>query len=71
MCECIYTRVCIGGVGVQATYSAEVSVPAPLVALMSALQDGEPIAGSPGQLVYRFRQPVLPALRGLGGCACV
>ncbi|KAG7246703.1 hypothetical protein CRUP_033384, partial [Coryphaenoides rupestris] len=44
---------------VKHSYYAQVSVPKELVAVMSAMRDGQgPDPQDSGRLIYRFRQPV-------------
>jgi leukotriene-A4 hydrolase len=62
-CQAIHARTmlpCNDTPGVKATYTARVRVPAPLVALMSALQvdDGAAVEDDGATRVFAFRQPV-------------
>ncbi|GAB5574118.1 leukotriene A-4 hydrolase isoform X1 [Prionailurus iriomotensis] len=61
-CQAIHCRAilpCQDTPSVKATYSAEVSVPKELVALMSAIRDGEaPDPEDPSRKIYRFSQKV-------------
>uniref|UniRef100_A0A8C2E9N9 Leukotriene A4 hydrolase n=1 Tax=Cyprinus carpio TaxID=7962 RepID=A0A8C2E9N9_CYPCA len=65
-CQAIHCRTmvpCQDTPSVKHTYYAQVSVPRELVALMSALRDGqEPDPSDSNRVIYRFRQPVpMPA----------
>lgn len=61
-CQAIHCRAilpCQDTPSVKLTYSAEVSVPKDLVALMSAIRDGEaPDPEDPSRKIYRFSQKV-------------
>nr|CAI9694391.1 unnamed protein product [Rangifer tarandus platyrhynchus] len=61
-CQAIHCRAilpCQDTPSVKLTYSAEVSVPKELVALMSAIRDGEaPDPEDPSRKIYRFSQKV-------------
>ncbi|KAG8513983.1 Leukotriene A-4 hydrolase [Galemys pyrenaicus] len=61
-CQAIHCRAiipCQDTPSVKLTYSAEVSVPKELVALMSAIRDGEaPDPEDPSRKIYRFNQKV-------------
>uniref|UniRef100_A0A8C1W7H5 Leukotriene A-4 hydrolase n=1 Tax=Cyprinus carpio TaxID=7962 RepID=A0A8C1W7H5_CYPCA len=61
-CQAIHCRTmvpCQDTPSVKHTYYAQVSVPRELVALMSALRDGqEPDPSDSNRVIYRFRQPV-------------
>uniref|UniRef100_A0A9L0THT7 Leukotriene A-4 hydrolase n=1 Tax=Equus caballus TaxID=9796 RepID=A0A9L0THT7_HORSE len=61
-CQAIHCRAvlpCQDTPSVKLTYSAEVSVPKELVALMSAIRDGEASdPEDPSRKIYRFRQKV-------------
>ncbi|XP_051544311.1 leukotriene A-4 hydrolase-like [Myxocyprinus asiaticus] len=61
-CQAIHCRTmvpCQDTPSVKHTYYAQVSVPRELVALMSALRDGqEPDPNDSSRVLYRFRQPV-------------
>uniref|UniRef100_A0A9J8D1U6 Leukotriene A-4 hydrolase n=1 Tax=Cyprinus carpio carpio TaxID=630221 RepID=A0A9J8D1U6_CYPCA len=61
-CQAIHCRTmvpCQDTPSVKHTYYAQVSVPRELVALMSALHDGqEPDPSDSNRVIYRFRQPV-------------
>lgn len=60
-CQAIHARSmlpCQDSPSGKCTYSADVTVPAPLVALMSALQDGESAAADGKSITYKFNQPV-------------
>ena len=43
--------------GARVTYTARVTVPTPLVALMSALREGSEPGAEANTTVYKFRQP--------------
>ncbi|XP_030641072.1 leukotriene A-4 hydrolase [Chanos chanos] len=61
-CQATHCRTmipCQDTPSVKHTYYAQVSVPKELVALMSAMRDGqEPDPQDSGRIIYRFRQPV-------------
>uniref|UniRef100_A0A673KAM7 Leukotriene A-4 hydrolase-like n=1 Tax=Sinocyclocheilus rhinocerous TaxID=307959 RepID=A0A673KAM7_9TELE len=61
-CQATHCRTmipCQDSPSVKHTYYAQVSVPRELVALMSALHDGqEPDPSDSSRVIYRFRQPV-------------
>lgn len=61
-CQAIHARSmlpCQDAPGVKATYSAKVTVPAPLVAVMSAIAQGEPTEdASAGTRTFAFSQTV-------------
>uniref|UniRef100_A0A4W4F817 Leukotriene A-4 hydrolase n=1 Tax=Electrophorus electricus TaxID=8005 RepID=A0A4W4F817_ELEEL len=61
-CQATHCRTlvpCQDTPSVKHTYYAQVSVPKELVALMSAVQDGqEPDPNDTSRVIYRFRQPV-------------
>jgi leukotriene-A4 hydrolase len=63
-CQAIHARTmlpCQDAPSVKCTYDAKITVPEPLVALMSAQRDGSSSAGE-GKKVYFFKQPVaIPA----------
>jgi leukotriene-A4 hydrolase len=64
-CQAIHCRSMIpiqDSPGNKCTYTANITVPAPLVALMSALQEGESADDDSKTITYRFKQPVpMPA----------
>ncbi|CAL8323409.1 unnamed protein product [Lota lota] len=61
-CQAIHCRTmipCQDTPSVKHSYYAQVSVPKELIAVMSAVRDGqEPDLNDPSRLIYRFRQPV-------------
>uniref|UniRef100_A0A8C2EG49 Leukotriene A4 hydrolase n=1 Tax=Cyprinus carpio TaxID=7962 RepID=A0A8C2EG49_CYPCA len=66
-CQAIHCRTmvpCQDTPSVKHTYYAQVSVPRELVALMSALRDGqEPDPSDSNRVIYRFRQEIGPRSR--------
>lgn len=61
-CQAIHARSllpCQDSPGVKSTFTAAVTAPAPLTALVSALADGEPEKSADGKsTTFRYRQPV-------------
>jgi len=61
-CQAIHARSllpCQDTPGARVTYTAKVTVPSSLTALMSALRDGSEPGSTAGTTVYKFNQPVL------------